>query len=116
MRGILLILILIVVLAIGALATGLLNLTPVQPARVPTVAAEDGKLKVRGGQPPKVQVETGKIAVGTGEATIAVPRLEVRPAGGGAQGGQAAGQPAPATAPATAPAQDGVTDTNATER
>lgn len=111
MRAILLILILVVVLAIGAFATGLLNLNPVQEARAPTVAAEDGKLKVRGGQPPKLEVEAGKIAIGTGQATVAVPRLEVRPAGGAQQQQQqapAAGQPQPAPG--------GVTDSNATER
>ena len=81
MRSIILILILVVVLGIAAFATGLLNLTPTQPAQVPSVAAEDGKLRVQGGQLPKARVEAGKIAVGQGEATVRVPRLEVRPAG-----------------------------------
>ena len=81
MRGIILILILAVVLGIAAFATGLLNLTPTQPAQVPSVAAQDGKLTVQGGQLPKAKVEAGKIAVGQGEATVRVPRLEVRPAG-----------------------------------
>jgi len=82
MRSIILILILAVVLGIAAFATGLLNLTPTQPAQVPGVVAEDGKLKVQGGQLPKAKVEAGKLAIGQGEATVKVPRLEVRPAGG----------------------------------
>ncbi|URD60014.1 hypothetical protein M8312_09395 [Sphingomonas sp. KRR8] len=81
MRGIILILILVVVLAIAAFATGLLNLTPTQPGQVPSVAAQDGKLRVQGGQLPKAKVEAGQIAVGQGEATVRVPRIEVRPAG-----------------------------------
>ena len=81
MRSIILILILAVVLGIAAFATGLLNLTPTQQGRVPTVAAEDGKLKVKGGELPAARVEAGKLAIGQGEATVKVPRLEVRPAG-----------------------------------
>ncbi|WP_114227298.1 MULTISPECIES: hypothetical protein [Sphingomonas] len=81
MRGIILALILVVVLAIAAFATGLLNLTPTQQGRVPSVAAQDGKLTVQGGELPKAKVEAGRIAVGQGEATVKVPRLEVRPAG-----------------------------------
>jgi len=106
MRGILLILILVVVLAIGAFATGLLNLTPVREGRVPSVAAKDGKLKVKGGQAPKLEVEAGKIAVGSGQATISVPRLEVR---------QPGNQQAPANQQGAAPAP-GVTDTDATQQ
>ena len=115
MRGILLILILVVVLAIGAFATGLLNLNPVQEARAPTVASEDGKLKVKGGQAPKVEVESGKIAIGSARATVAVPPLEVRPAGGGQQQ-QAAPHPAQQHPAQPAPAKNGVTTPDATER
>jgi len=81
MRSIILILILAVVLGIAAFATGLLNLTPTRTAQVPGVVAEDGKLKVQGGQLPAAKVEAGKLAIGQGEATVKVPRLEVRPAG-----------------------------------
>jgi uncharacterized membrane protein len=111
MRGILLILILVVVIAIGAIATGFLNINRTQPAQAPGVAAEDGKLKVQPGKAPKFEVETGKLAVGTGEATVKVPRLEVRPANGGQQQSQAQQSQ---TQPA--PAQDGVADTSATQQ
>jgi uncharacterized membrane protein len=113
MRAILLILILLVVVAIGAIATGFINLNTVQPAQAPAVVAEDGKLKVQAGQPPKLQVETGELAVGTGEATVKIPRLEVRPADGGQQPApqQQQGQRQP-----PAPAQDGIADTSATQQ
>lgn len=101
MRGILLALILIVVLAIAAFATGLLNLTPVQQGRAPSVAAQDGKVSVTPGETPKVRLEAGKVAVGAGEATIKVPRLEVRPPSGS--------QAQPTT-------DNGVTTTNATQQ
>ena len=113
MRGILLILILVVVVAIGAIATGFINLNTVQPAQAPSVAAEDGKLRVQPGQTPKIQVETGQVAIGTGEATVKVPRLEVRPADGGQQPATPQQQARPAPA---APAQGGVADTNATQQ
>jgi hypothetical protein len=81
MRGIILILILVIVLAIAAFATGLLNLTPVQEGRAPSIAAQGGKVSVNPGEAPKVKLEAGKVSVGSGEATVRVPRLEVRPAG-----------------------------------
>ena len=114
MRAILLILILLVVVAIGAIATGFINLNTVQPAQAPAVVAEDGKLKVQGGQPPKLEVDTGELAVGTGEATVKIPRLEVRPADGGQQPAQPQGPGQPQQQPA--PAQDGVPDTSATQQ
>ena len=116
MRGILLILILVEVIAIGAIATGFLNINPTQPAQAPAVAAEDGKLKVQPGQAPKFEVETGKLAVGTGEATVKVPRLEVRPANGGQQPAQPQQSQAQQSQTQPAPAQDGVADTSATQQ
>jgi hypothetical protein len=104
MRGIILILILAVVLAIAAFATGLLNLTPVEEGRPPSIAAQDGKVSVNPGEVPKVKLEAGKVAVGSGEATVRVPRLEVRPAGSQ----PAAGQPA-------APSDNAIS-TNATQQ
>lgn len=105
MRAVILILILVVVVAIGAVATGFLNISPTQPARAPQVAAGENGLEVRGGQPPKFQVDTGKIGIGTGQATVPVPRIEVRPAGGAQQPAQPApAQPTPAQ-PAPQPQQ-----------
>ena len=51
---------------------------------------------IKGGQEPKFQVETGKIEVGTGKATIPVPEIRVAPGGNGQ---------APATAQPAQPAQ-----------
>ena len=124
MRAILLILILVVVLAIGAIATGLLDIMPDKPATAPSLAVQDGKLSVKPGEAPHFQVETGKIAIGSGEATVTVPRLEVRPAGGGSSSAQPA-PPAPAQPPRpqapqaqkrAAPAPGAVADTNATQQ
>ena len=82
MRAILLLLILVIVGVIAAVATGFLDFTQTQPARAPDIAASREGVAATGGQPPKFEVNTGSLAIGKGEATIAVPRLEVRPADG----------------------------------
>ncbi|WP_300973552.1 hypothetical protein [Sphingomonas sp. LHG3406-1] len=98
MRAIILILILLVVGAIALVATGFVNVTQTQRAEVPAVAVGDNGVVVKGGEEPKFKVETGKIEVGTGKATIPVPEIRVAPGGNSAapaQGQQPAGaQPA----------------------
>ncbi len=114
MRGILLILILLVVAAIAVIATGLVNFNSVQPGRVPQVAAGENGVRVQGGEAPKFQVETGKVAVGTGQATVPVPRIEVRPPAGGSQA-QPGQQPQQAPQ-AQQPAGGEVATTDSTQR
>ncbi len=103
MRAILLILILLVVVAIGAIATGFLNINQRQSAQAPQVEANGSGVAVTGGKAPQFEVETGKIAVGTRESTVKLPSIEVRPAGGGAPaaGNAQGGAPAPANGVAT---------------
>ena len=103
MRAIILVLILLVVGAIALVATGFVNVNQTQQAEVPAVAVGSDGVLVKGGQEPKFKVETGKIEVGTGQATIPVPEIRVAPGGNGAapatpRPNQA--QPAPATQPA----------------
>lgn len=78
MRAILLILILAVVALIAAIATGLIDVSQTREARVPSVAAEDGSIRAQGGQPPAFEVQTGSVGIGTREANVAVPRVEVK--------------------------------------
>lgn len=82
MRAVLLLLILLVVGVIAAVATGFISINQTQPARAPDIAATRDGIAAEGGQPPKFQVETGQVAIGKGEATVPVPRIEVRPADG----------------------------------
>ena len=91
MRAVLLLLILLVVGVIAAVATGFISINQTQPARAPDIAATRDGIAAEGGQPPKFQVETGQVAIGQGEATVPVPRIEVRPADGDAR--QAPQQP-----------------------
>ena len=106
MRAVLLLLILVVVIAIGAIATGLININQTQSAQAPDIDATRRGVEASGGQTPKFDIETGKVAVGSRDATVKLPAIEVRPAGGSAtQNPQAA--PAP---------QDEVATTNSTQR
>ncbi len=97
MRAILLLLILVVVVAIGAIATGFIDINQTRPADAPEIQAGREGVAVTGGQAPAFEVETGKIAVGTQERTVKLPGIEVRPADGNAAAGtqpSRAGQPA----------------------
>lgn len=79
MRAILLILILAVVAAIAAIATGLIDISQTREARVPTVQADNGAIRAEGGQSPAFEVQTGSVEVGTRDANVAVPKVEVKP-------------------------------------
>ncbi|HEY0628658.1 MAG TPA: hypothetical protein VGD23_04955 [Sphingomicrobium sp.] len=78
MRAILLILIVAVVALIAAVATGLINVSQTQEARVPKLEAGDGAIQAQGGQPPAFEVQTGSVGVGSREANVAVPKVEVK--------------------------------------
>ena len=77
MRAILLILIVAVVALIAAIATGLIDVTQTRPASAPEVSAADGQIRAQGGEAPAFEVQTGSVAVGTRDANVAVPKVEV---------------------------------------
>ena len=79
MRAILLILILAVVAVIAAIATGLVDISQTRQARAPDLQASDGAIRAEGGQSPAFKVETGSVELGTREANVAVPKVEVKP-------------------------------------
>ena len=113
MRAILLILILIVVAAIIALATGLLDINTIRGVKAPAISANGNGVTATGGQTPTFDVETGSVTVGTRQATVPVPTVGVNPA----NGQPAQPQPAPQqAAPAQpAPPQQGVVSGNSTQ-
>jgi len=77
MRAILLILIIAVVALIAAIGTGFIDVNQTRGARAPQVEAVDGTIRAREGQPPAFEVQTGSVEVGTREANVAVPKIEV---------------------------------------
>jgi hypothetical protein len=79
MRAILLILIIAVVALIAAVLSGLIDIDQTRPARAPGVETSDGKIVARPGQSPEFEVRTGSIGVATGNASVAVPKIEIQP-------------------------------------
>jgi hypothetical protein len=78
MRAILLILILVVVGLIAAFATGYIDISQTREARAPGLEASNGSIRAEGGQAPQFEVQTGSVEVGTREANVAVPKIEVK--------------------------------------
>ena len=78
MRAILLILIVGVVALIAAFATGLIDVSQTREARAPAVEASNGAIRAQGGQAPAFEVQTGSVEVGSREANVAVPKIEVK--------------------------------------
>ncbi|WP_037499084.1 hypothetical protein [Sphingomonas jaspsi] len=77
MRAIFVLLIVAVIGLIAAIQFGLINITQTQPATTPTVTAENGVIRAEPGQAPAFDVETGTVGVGTREANVVVPQVEV---------------------------------------
>jgi len=101
MRRIILVLIIAIIALIAAIQLNLLNFTQERPALAPGVEVTSNGVTATGGQTPTFEVQTGTVAVGTRNATVAVPvpTLEVR----GPNNNQVAPAPAPAPPPAPAP-------------
>ncbi len=80
MRKIILILILAILALIAAIQLGLLSFKQDKPAQVPGVEVTGNGITATGGQAPTFEVQTGTVAVGTRNATVAVPvpTIEVR--------------------------------------
>jgi hypothetical protein len=81
MRAIFLILIVAVIALILAVLTGMIQLRQTEPAVAPGIEATDGKITTRGGQAPAFDVETGSVGVGSGNASVALPKIEIQPSG-----------------------------------
>ena len=79
MRPIFLILIVAVAVLILAVMTGMINLRQTEPAVAPGIETSDGRIVARRGQAPAFDIETGSIGVVTGNASVAVPKVEIQP-------------------------------------
>ena len=78
MRAIFLILILAVVAVIALLASGLVDVSQTRAARAPQLETENGAIRAEAGQSPAFEVQTGSVQVGTRDANVAVPKIEVK--------------------------------------
>ena len=80
MRAVILILIIVVVAVIAAVATGFLDINQIRGARAPDVIGDrTTAVTAKGGQAPAFDIETGSVKVGTKDATVKVPSIEVQP-------------------------------------
>ena len=80
MRTIILVLILAVVALIIAVQTGFLDIRQTRGAEAPEISANASGVTATGGQAPKFDVETGKVAVGSRpqNVTVQMPTVEVQ--------------------------------------
>ncbi|HEX6783941.1 MAG TPA: hypothetical protein VF098_04715 [Sphingomicrobium sp.] len=81
MRAIIFVLIVAVLIVIAGVASGYLRINQTRPAQVPQVTATGKGVTAKGGQAPAFDVETGSVKVGTKDATVKVPSLEVQKPG-----------------------------------
>jgi hypothetical protein len=81
MRAIIFVLIVAVLIVIAGIASGYLRINQTRPAQVPQVTATGKGVTAKGGQAPAFDVETGSVKVGTKDATVKVPSLEVQKPG-----------------------------------
>ena len=77
MRAVILILVILILAVIGAIASGFLDIKQIRGAEAPEITATSNGITAKGGQAPAFDVETGTVKVGTGNATVKVPKLEV---------------------------------------
>lgn len=81
MRAIIFIFIIAVLVLIGAIATGFLNISQVRSGQAPQLQATHNGVAARGGQAPAFKVQTGSLSVGSSQASVKVPKLEVQKPG-----------------------------------
>jgi hypothetical protein len=79
MRTVIIILILAIVVIIGGIASGFININQIRGARAPELSTANNGVVAKGGQAPAFDVETGSVKVGSGETTVKVPTLQVQP-------------------------------------
>jgi hypothetical protein len=85
MRAAILVLIVLIVAIIAAIASGFLNINQIRGAEPPQVSATGNGVVAKGGQAPAFDVETGSVKIGTKDATVKVPALEVQRPGNQSQ-------------------------------
>jgi hypothetical protein len=79
MRAVLLILIVAVLVILAGLFTGFIDVNQIRGAKAPVVSATSNGVVAKGGQTPAFDVQTGSVEVGSRNATVKMPALEVKP-------------------------------------
>jgi len=79
MRAILFLLIIVVLILLVGVGTGFLDINQIRGAQAPAVSATGNGIVAKGGQAPAFDVQTGSVEIGTRNATVKVPELQVKP-------------------------------------
>jgi hypothetical protein len=85
MRSFILILVVIILVAIAAIATGFVDINQIRGAKAPEVSTTQNGIVTKGGQAPAFDVQTGSVTVGSKDTTVRVPALEVQKPGNQAE-------------------------------
>lgn len=73
MRGLLVLIGLIAIAVVVMMSLGMLKVTQAQPGALPSVAFD-----MKGGQLPKIQAETGTVGIGSTNASVTLPTVEMK--------------------------------------
>jgi len=79
MRAVIFVLVILILIVIAGIATGFIDINQIRGAKAPEISATRNCVTAKGGQAPAFDVETGSVKVGTTNATVKVPKLEVVP-------------------------------------
>ena len=77
MRAVLFVLIIAVLAVFAGVASGFLNISQTRRAQAPQLTATHNGVTAKGGQAPAFDVETGSVKVGSKQANVKVPALEI---------------------------------------
>jgi hypothetical protein len=78
MRAVIFVLVIVIIAAIVAIASGFVDINQVRGAKAPQISATHNGVTAKGGQAPAFDVETGSVKVGTAKTTVKVPTLQVQ--------------------------------------
>ena len=81
MRAVLFIVIVAIVVIIGAVATGFVDVRQIHAGSVPSITASRNAITAKGGQAPAFDVQTGSVKVGTEETNVPLPTLQIQKPG-----------------------------------
>ena len=79
MRAVIFVLVILILIVIAGIATGFIDINQIRGVKAPEISATRNGVTAKGGQAPAFDVETGSVKVGTTNATVKVPKLEVVP-------------------------------------
>ena len=78
MRAIIFVLIVAILVIIGGIATGFLNISQTRQAQAPQISTTGKGVNAQGGQAPAFKVQTGSLKVGSAETNVKVPVVQVQ--------------------------------------